>query len=465
MALVVMAERESVIVVGTRPTLPHHQVEMEDTENSLRFRSSNGSSPELFYAMNTNVGPTASSPVPGQGTDGERRSAPRFGTPGSLADLCPDQLYLAPLDIKETPSPNLKLKMDQTFEKDSGYAARVLGSESGSRNSSVFDPFPNPEGSYVSNSSIWEKFSPVEDLKRKWKGRPSYLENSKMGSMMDKFSVEPQQLLGCLMLMVISASVGFAFLITFKHMERDSVDGRNSKYQSIEFGSQKLVGRLRKEGRMIGEVRDEEGNLLGGKKAAIQFIYDQGRSMDAGEEDAKVAKAQVEVNDKVGEEDIKAAAFKEFEVKLDELLFKDTSGLAGRILEAAGGLKTNDAEVRSLEDEIEELEKQKQQMLERIRRVKMFDKGSRGTAPQPRRFGVEEEMDIEVDNKPVDVEEQKLKPKKSKSPANPLVKSLPKPKMSKANVGVKSSVVIRQIDEAADKVEEDSAKAPVAAER
>eukprot|EP00092_Neocalanus_flemingeri_P016709 GFUD01018072.1.p1 GENE.GFUD01018072.1~~GFUD01018072.1.p1 ORF type:complete len:295 (-),score=97.29 GFUD01018072.1:70-906(-) len=278
-----------------------------------------------------------------------------------------------------------------------------------------------------------------------------------MGSMMDKFSVEPQQLLGCLMLMVISASVGFAFLITFKHVDRDSVDGRSSKYQSIGFGSQQLVGRLRKEGRMIGEVRDEEGNLLGGKKAAIQFIYDQGRSMGAGEEEVKVADAQVEVNDKVREYDINAAASKEFEVKLDDLLFKDTSGLAGRILEAAGGLKTNDAEVRSLEDEIEELEKQKQLMLERIRRVKMFDKGSRGTAPQPRRFGVEDEMDIEVDSKPVDVEEQKLKAKQSKSRANPLVKSAPKPKMSKANVGVKSSIVIRPYVEGANMAEESGA--------
>eukprot|EP00092_Neocalanus_flemingeri_P025963 GFUD01028139.1.p1 GENE.GFUD01028139.1~~GFUD01028139.1.p1 ORF type:complete len:433 (+),score=121.08 GFUD01028139.1:34-1332(+) len=431
MALVGMDERESVIVVGTRPTLPHHQVEMEDPEVSLRFRRSNCSSPELVYSMNINVGPTASSPVPGQGTDRER-SAPKFGTPGSLADmcpdLCPDQLYLAPLDLKDTPSPNLKLKMDQTFQLDSGYGdGGSTGSDSGSRKS-LFDPFPNPEGSYVSDSSIWEMFSPVEDLKRKWKGRPSYLENRKMGSMMDKFSLEPQQLFGFLVLMVM----GFAFLISFKHMGSDSMDGINSKYQSIEFGMQKLEGRLRKEGRRIVEVRDEEGNILGGKKAAIQFIYDQGRS--------KVVNAQVDVNDSLGE-DVNAAASKEFEVEFDALVVKDT----------AGELKTREAEVRSFEDEIEELENQ---MLERIRRLKMFDTGSQGTAPQPVRFGAKEETENEVVNKKsLDVELLKVKPKKLKSHANPLVKQVVKPKMSKAKGAVKSSVVIQQIDEAADEVE------------
>eukprot|EP00092_Neocalanus_flemingeri_P000212 GFUD01000227.1.p1 GENE.GFUD01000227.1~~GFUD01000227.1.p1 ORF type:complete len:450 (+),score=126.41 GFUD01000227.1:46-1395(+) len=448
MALVGMDERESVIVVGTRPTLPHHQVEMEDPEVSLRFRRSNGSSPELVHSMNVNGGPTASSPVPGQGTDRDR-SAPKFGTPGSLADLCPDlcpdQHYLAPLDLKDTPSPNLKLKMDQTFQLDSGYGAGTsLGSDSGSRKS-LFDPFPNPEGSYVSNSSIWEMFSPVEDLKRKWKGRPSYLENRKMGSMMDKFSLEPQQLFGFLVLMVM----GFAFLISFKHMGSDSMDGINSKYQSIEFGMQKLEGRLRKEGRRIVEVRDEEGNILGGKKAAIQFIYDQGRSKGAVDE-AKVVNAQVDVNDNLGE-DVNAAASKEFEVEFDALVVKDTSGLAGRILEAAGELKTREAEVRSFEDEIEELENQ---MLERIRRLKMFDTGSQGTAPQPVRFGAKEETENEVVNKKsLDVELLKVKPKKLKSHANPLVKQVVKPKMSKAKGAVKSSVVIQQIDEAADEVE------------
>ena len=52
----------------------------------------------------------------------------------------------------------------------------------------MFDPFLNPEGSYVTNRSIWEMFTPIRDLKKKWKGRPSYLDNPKDISFLDKFS-------------------------------------------------------------------------------------------------------------------------------------------------------------------------------------------------------------------------------------------------------------------------------------
>jgi len=434
-----MESQDSVIVVGTRPTLPHHQVEMEDNENSLRCRSSQGSSPEMEVLWTTHGGPTASTPAQGQVMDGgEKRSTPNFGTPGSLSDLCPDQFYLPPLDVQDTtyatPSPNIKLKMDQ-YQEDSGYGQ---GSDRGSTKSSLFDPFPNPEGSYVSNSSIWEMFSPVDDLKKKWRGRPSYLEDSKTGSMMDKFSVEPQQLLGCVMLIVISASVGFAFVLSFKHLGGENTEGMNSKYKSIEYGNQKLVERLRKEGRMIDEVRDEEGNLLGGKKAAIQFSFQQGFiSEDVVEVQAKVDALEAEVEDKVGEEFVAAASY-------EKLVEEDKSGLAKRILEAAGELKTNDAQVKSLEDQIEELEKQKQLKLELIQKVKMFV-GSKGIAPQPRKFGMEEENELVEEPLGMDLS-KKDKPKKSKSHANPLFKSAPKPKISKAKIPAKSSIVIRHVE-------------------
>ena len=131
-------EEESVVVVGTRPTLPNHQVDMEEPESSLRCRGSYGSSPETAYSMDAHAGPTASTPAQEPLTDCERRSCPSFGTPGSLADLCPDQLYLAPLDVRDThyesPSPDLKLKMEQGYLTDSGFGPQLSSSNnSGSR--------------------------------------------------------------------------------------------------------------------------------------------------------------------------------------------------------------------------------------------------------------------------------------------------------------------------------------------
>jgi len=437
-------EEESVVVVGTRPTLPNHQVDMEEPESSLRCRGSYGSSPETVYSIDERAGPTASTPAQEPLSDYERRSCPSFGTPGSLADLCPDQLYLAPLDVRDTPppyqspSPDLKLKMEQGYLTDSGYGGPQLSSSnsSGSRRSSFFDPFPNPEGSYASSSSIWEMFTPVRDLKRKWKGRPSYLDDTKSGDFVDKFSVQPQQLLGCLMLMVISASVGFAFLISFRNFDGSSMERMNSKYKSIEFGSQKLVDKLRREGRLLEEVRDEDGNMLGGKRAAIQFSYEQGLKAEGSEAEVDT---EVEVKDIVGEEK-ETGASEEYQVDLEDLSEKDTSGLAQGILEAAEGLKINDAEVKSLEDEVKELEKQKKRKLELIKKVKMFNTGLMRVAPRPRRLGEVAEAEV-AQAEPEEKEVQKaVKPKKSKSHANPLLKSAPKkPKMSKVKA---SSVVI-----------------------
>ena len=127
-------ERESVIVVGSRPTLPNQQVGMaEEGDQNLRSRGNYlGSSPP-----NT-VDPGLAASTPAQASppevDDGRRGYPCFGTPGSLADMCPDQpyLHLPPLTLRESPiqppSPiNIKLKLDQTYDLDSGYGG--IGSD------------------------------------------------------------------------------------------------------------------------------------------------------------------------------------------------------------------------------------------------------------------------------------------------------------------------------------------------
>ena len=127
-------EKECVIVVGSRPTLPHQQVGMaEECDQNLRCRGNYlGSSPP-----NT-VDPGLAASTPAQASppevDGGRRGYPCFGTPGSLTDMCSDQpyLHLSPLTVRESPiqppSPiDIKLKLDQTYDLDSGYGG--IGSD------------------------------------------------------------------------------------------------------------------------------------------------------------------------------------------------------------------------------------------------------------------------------------------------------------------------------------------------
>jgi len=424
-------EKESVIVVGSRPTLPNQQVDMaEEYDQNLRCRGNHlGSSPPNVVGHGLAASTPAQAPLPG--VDDDRRAYPCFGTPGSLADMCPDQsfLHLSPLEVKESPiqsssPPNLKLKLDQSYVVDSGYGVGTdishgsIGSGI-SRRSSVFYPFPNPEGSYVSNRTIWEMFTPIRDLKKKWRGRPSYLDNPKDISFVDKFSLEPQQILGFLMLVVILASMGFMFLISFRNMDEVNKE-MNNKYKSIEYGRQKQLDRLREEGRFLAEVRDEHGNLLGGKKAAIQFSYDQ---------EAKL-KGDKDIGER-GEDDLKAENPDDRnietgqEVNIGMQITKSSKDEVKTGVE----MKSDDDGLKNLENEVKELEEEKSRKLVLIEKVKMFNKQMAGDGPKPRKFRIVDGLSLEVK---VPEESKQGKGKRRKSPANPLVKSSQKKlKMSK----------------------------------
>jgi len=422
---------------------------VEEYDQNLRCRGSSGlpsSPPETGIIMDQGL--AASTPAQSlvDGSDEGRRVIPCFGTPGSLADLCPDQqgyLMLPPLDVQETtletPSPpDFKLKLDQTYQLDSGYGNGGSEDHSGlSKRSSLFDPFPNPEGSYVSNSSIWEMFSPVRDLKKKWKGRPSYLDDCKG---VDKFSFDPQQLLSCLILMVISASVGFT-IISFRNMDGTYMDEINSKYKSIEFGSQKLIDKLREDGRLLEGVRDEDGNMLGGKKAAIQFSYDQG-AKSRGEEvlgkrdDPVVENIDVDATDPSG-------------VIIEETVENELTEIAKESLDTSADDPMTDFRLKTLEAEIGELENQKRRKLELLKKVKSFNRQRVTDGPTPRKFRVVDGLPIEVEAKVAEVtpEKKEIRKRKGKSPANPISKSLPKKvKMSKAKRVATQSVAIEESD-------------------
>jgi len=432
-------EKESVVVVGARPTLPNQQVDMaEECDQNLRCRGTYylGSSPSPPNMVDHGLAASTPAQASPPGVDEGRRAYPCFGTPGSLADMCPDQsfLHLPPLEVKESPiqspsPPNIKLNLDQTHVIDSGYGFGTDISHGDScvtsRRSSMFDdPFSNPEGSYVSNKSIWEMFTPIRDLKKKWRGKPSYLDNPKDISFVDKFSLEPQQILGFLMLVVIFASVGFMFLISYRNVD-DANEEMNNKYKSIEYGRQKQMDRLRGEGRLLEEVRDEDGNLLGGKKAAIQFSYDQ---------EAKL-KGDKDIIGERGEDNLKVEdpTDNDINVKTEEKIGLHVPRSNDEdYIKTEVEIMTDDDRLRDLENEVKELEEERIKKLALIEKVKMFNKQVPSGGPKPRKFRIVDGLSLEV-KLPEESEQEKVKTaRRRKSPANPLVKSLQKKlKMSK----------------------------------
>jgi len=442
-------KRESVIVVGTRPTLPNQQVDVgEEYDQNLRCRGNYGSSsslpgPGTAYIMEPGL--AASTPAqaqPPQEGEYSRRAYPCFGTPGSLTDMCPDQsvLDLPPLDVRASPiqshssPPDVKLKLDDrdTYILDSGYGNNTNSSYGGglSTRSSVFDSFTNPEGSSVFNRSIWEFFTPVKDLKKKWKGKPSYLDDPKRMGFVEGLSFEPQQLLGGLMLIIIFASVGFTFLISFRNMDGTPQE-MNSKYKSIEFGRQKQVEKLREEGRLLEEVRDEDGNLLGGKKAAIQFSYDQRVKVQGENDDGRVVNENEDsVSDqgKMGSSEDENVRTGDDERVVNEAfdgLAKDTNDLVYEVE------SNDDIKLKILQNEVAELDNEKRRKLALIKKVKRFNKQMVGDSPKPRKLYVVDGLSMEVQVPPVEELKDRTKTKR-KSPANPLAKSVPRrPKMSK----------------------------------
>jgi len=425
-----MNVKEGVIVVGTRPTLPNLQVENE-SENSLRFRSSQFPSPEAQSSLADNPAyhATTSTPADAEVLGVHGRKSPSFGTPGSMSGFSPVDLYMTPPSHVEDTSitseiSEVKINLNQNNEFDSGY-----GNNSSKR--AIFNPCQNPEGSYISksSSSIWEQlFSPAKELKWRWKTKPRFIADSE-GNIMDEFGVDQQQVLGFLVLMIVSASLGFALLASFRNMNEDSLMERNGKYDSIGFGRQKILERSRKEGRVIEEIRDEFGNLLGGKKAAIQFGFDMSKRTDnvatADDDDGSIRIQEGGDSDSASE-DQKQVSVSEV---LENVIIQDPSDQSKEILKTASELKFKENEVRKLTEEVRELDDKKKKKLELIQKIKAFDVK---VAKIPElNLPVKKMGNMGKDLSGIVEIPKKMKSKKSK--ANPLLKSVTKvPKVTKA---------------------------------
>jgi hypothetical protein len=116
--------------------------------------------------------------------------------------------------------------------------------------------------------SLWESFAtPLADFKQHFKSRPSFVDDR----VKVKLNLETL-ITGCLGIVMFSSIVFSVYMGT--HLTGSNPG--NGKYRSIEYGTNKRIQTLREEGRIIDyDIKDEFGNTLGGKKAAIQFAYEQ----------------------------------------------------------------------------------------------------------------------------------------------------------------------------------------------
>lgn len=232
-----MEADDSCVLVGSRKSLPQVFIatEAEVGTSNLRHRYSSGSS-----SVGSSGTPNCITPPISTSTPHSKAAMPKFGTPGCIStgygSFQPSSYtdaYVPPLSLDnenfrsyQNQFPNQK-KVDEAIRIDSGYGRY-------SDSSSSFN-MPVSNQSFSSNStSLWDTIvaSPVQNLRQKLRGRPSYVDES---SSSRGWKVKPQQVLACLIFALIVTSIGFALFISYKHFNKNENDGnKNRKARVID---------------------------------------------------------------------------------------------------------------------------------------------------------------------------------------------------------------------------------------
>lgn len=157
-------------------------------------------------------------------------------------------------------SPGLKARVERI--DDSGFSGGWNQTAS-STSSRLEDPSFKDHSS--SSSNLWDSFaSPVLNIKKKIAGRSSFIEEP------IKFQVDPQNVVTGILLMVVLSSVCFSLFVGV------NLNNLNGKLSSVKFGAERRILNLKINEQIIDyDIKDESGNVLGGKKAAIQFAYNK----------------------------------------------------------------------------------------------------------------------------------------------------------------------------------------------
>jgi len=147
---------------------------------------------------------------------------------------------------------------------DSGYGWNSLNSSSpqdsslsGSASKNVFSP-----------NLVDSLLSPILDIKTKMKGRPSFVDEPVLFRLKDLLTKE--KVLAGLPTVIILSSIAFSIFVGL------TGTNMNGKLSSIKYGTENSILKLQRELRIIDyDIMDENGIVLGGKHASIQFAYDK----------------------------------------------------------------------------------------------------------------------------------------------------------------------------------------------
>jgi len=338
-------------------------------------------------------------------------------------------------DIRQsTPYHNEKLdKIIPTVKEDSGYQDWSASSSRYEDVSTTYASVASSRNLSAEDSSLWESIaSPVMELKKQFKSRPTFVEERPK----IKFSVE--NLVKVVMFVVLFSSIGFSLFVGM--LTETSING---KLKAVKYGTEKKILALKNESRIIDfDIKDEFGNVLGGKKAAIQFAYDM---MQKANKDGARVKRDIptqEAASKPAEHDVRPQAQNKVEATvedpvplkapkkgLDELSIYE---LTSRIEQLNNLLKDEDEgaeeEFETIDNEIKALRLRKRNLIKKLQksekakakemRLKAKEKlKEAGTATEPLK---------EVPRKPM----RKVKPPTTKV-NNPLTGDLMEPKQSK----------------------------------
>jgi len=292
-------------------------------------------------------------------------------------------------------------KSEESIRIDSGYG----------RSSSSFH-MPGSNQSYRPNTSLWDTIvtSPVQNLRQKLRGRPSYLDEGRTRG----WKIQPQQVLACLIFVLILTSIGFAFFISYKHFKRDDIDKDplNAKAGVIKLVEDKKVDL----GKNL-EIEDDEDGEAGEDDSDddLTFLLKD----DVTVEEVERMKIELESNLNSYESDTGS------EQPISEVEAAVLTKLAGSVDDLLASEVSVNEKVIDIDDVISE---------EAINEESIDNE-------------VSEELSIYEPNVKEN-EKEVIKPKKKKSKnTNPLIKAVPVVKKSKARFAASLKDVKAKIDE------------------
>lgn len=298
-------------------------------------------------------------------------------------------------------------KSEESIRIDSGYG----------RSSSSFH-MPGSRQSYSPNTSLWDTIvtSPVQNLRQKLRGRPSYLDEGRTRG----WKIQPQQVLACLIFALILTSIGFVFFISYKHFNRVDIDEDplNAKAGVIKLVEDKKVD-------LVKNLKIEDDEEEAGESVSdddLSFLLKDDVTAEEVERmkielESKVNSYEPDTGPEQSISEVEAAVLIKLAGSVDDLLASGAS-VDGQVIDIDDELSEEVGNEEFLDDENSEELRNDEPI------VKENEIGS-----------VKNEIEV-------------VKPKKQKTKnTNPLMKAVPVAKKSKAKFAASLKDVKAKIDE------------------